>query len=121
MSMTITDGMIQWLANGRRGVSSETIFTHLTGVDARGSYPLDYPHDPSDLMRCERLLRQCPELRAKMHRMGELSPVWQQLVAEWDSLVALVINEAPSWMDGKGSAPKAYKRMREIIADARAA
>lgn len=113
--MELTKSMIQWLASGRRGVSSETMFTHLTGVECRGGWMGDYPHDPSDLMRCERLLRQCPELRAELHRMAELGPVWATLVADWDSLVALVIEEAPDWMDGTGCATKAYERMREII------
>lgn len=118
--MKLTDSMIQWLASGQRGTSSETIFTHLTGVNALGSSGMDHPHDPSDLMRCEKLLRQCPELRAAMPRMAECGPVWQQLVDEWDALVALVLEDAPDWMKGRGSAKKAYDRMCEIIDGERA-
>lgn len=115
--MDITNGMIQWLANGNRGVSSETLFTHLTGIEA-GKYR-DHPHDPSDFMRCERLLMQCPELRDELHRMAELGPVWAALVADWDVIVALVNAESPKWMTACARAPKAYQRICDIIAKAR--
>ena len=111
--MVITNGMIDWLANGQRGASSETIFTHLTGVEA-GSFR-DHPHDSSDFMRCEKLLIQCPELRKELARMADLGPVWTRLVADWGMIVALVNEENPDWMTKSGRAPKAYKHIRGII------
>lgn len=111
--MELTGSMIEWLANGQRGVSSETIFTHLTGIKA-GSFR-DHPYDTSDFMRCEKLLIQCPELRKELPRMADLGSVWAGLIADWDTIVALVNEENPEWMTKSSSTPKAYRRIRSII------
>lgn len=117
--MNLSPEMILWLGNGERGVSSNTIFTKLTGVDALGDWPGSHPHDPADLMRCEKLLRLFPELRLRMPEMAAVSPEWAGLVAEWNDLVALVLEEAPEWMKGRGRAPKTFNRMQQIIDGAR--
>lgn len=117
--MTISMSMIQWLASGDRGTSSNTIFTHLTGIDAIGEEGwADHPHDLGDLMRCEKLLRQCPELRPHFHRMASLSPAWAALVEHWDQLVVQALKEAPNWFDGKTRAPIASARMKLIMSQA---
>lgn len=105
----------RWLACGRRGTSSNTIFTKLTGLDAlKGSYP-DHPHDPDDLDRCLQLLEDVPELRAKLPQMAQQSPVWAALVENWDEIEQSHLDEVGlGWTKGR-SAPKTYKLMRQVI------
>lgn len=115
---------IQWLALGDRGTSSNTIFSVITGQpceeDGHG-----YPHDPADLIRCHRLLEQCPEIARVFHApdspMLTISPEWAALVPAWNELCQLLDEECPGWRAGStGSARKTYLRMKELIAGAKA-
>lgn len=117
----------EWLATGNRGISSEMIATHLTGVPIlpnRWSKRYDnHPHDPSDFRRCEILLRAVPEAREHLNAVGEISPIWRSLVEHWDELVALCEEDVPGifehWPHGE-MATKTYRRMKELITEARA-
>lgn len=104
-----------WLANGRRGTSSNTMFTVMTGVDAlRDSRP-SHPYDPDDLDRCLALLHDVPELRPKLPLMAKASPAWAALIGVWDQLEALHIAEVGlGWTKGK-SAVETYKLMRTVL------
>ena len=106
-----------WLENGERGISSETIVTTLTGIFVSSrDWGAGYPSDPSDFRRCERLLRAVPEAREHLHVMARKGPVWAALVNEWAALVALGDSEVPGIFDSwaHGSAPKLYARMKEL-------
>lgn len=104
---------IEWLAHGERGISSETIFSALTGVDAlRGGWQ-SHPHDPSDLGRCIKLLDSVPELQPLMYKMMHVSPHWFGLMSRWDELVALYRHEKS--IHGAISAPKTYQMMKSIL------
>jgi hypothetical protein len=104
-----------WLANGRRGVSSNTIFTHLTGIDALGGYYGSHPHDPDDLDRCLALLEAVPELRDDIRKMAQVSPYWAALIDRWHEIKRSHIDEVGlGWTKAK-SAPKTYALMREIL------
>jgi hypothetical protein len=105
---------VQWLAHGERGLSSETIFSHLTGVDAVGDGHRWHPLDPGDLGRCRRLLDEVPELRAAFPRMREVSPVWSRLVDAWDTLCDQMDSEAPQWRDGTGHCRQTYDHMKQL-------
>lgn len=107
-----------WLACGDRGISSNTIFEHLTGISAVGEWGGGYPHDPGDFRRCRLLLERVPDLVPLLPRMAEVSPVWAALVAGWDSLCATMDAECPNWRSGRGSALKTYKMMQKIIKEA---
>lgn len=111
VTVVLPDGAIEWLKFGARGVSSETIFGHLTGLPltARPRAPLD----PSDLRRCRLLLEHVPAFRAELNRMNEVSKHWAALVARWDEICVLMDEEAPDWRNEGGSAPRAYKLMLE--------
>lgn len=114
--MNLSDEMVRWLASGERGVSSNTIFTHLTAVNAMGRWPhMSHPLDPDDLTRCVKLLEMCPELRIAFPQMVDLSPQWAALVSCWDELVSILDREVQGWRSGKrGSAPKTYAKMKEL-------
>jgi hypothetical protein len=116
----VTSDLVNWLACGARGISSNTMVTHLCGINAMGAWgSRDHPHDPDDLSRCRKLLAAVPLLVPLLPRMASCSPEWAALVTHWDELCALMDEESPRWSDGIGSAPKTYRRMRELIDGAR--
>ena len=109
------ENLIRWLAGGRRGVSSNTMVQHLTGLPALGGRHGDHPHDPDDMTRCRRLLDEVPELQSEFHRMATYSGPWAKLVKHWQELCDLMDDEAPRWREGQGRSTKTYERMRELI------
>jgi len=104
-----------WLANGERGVSSNTIFSHLTGVNALDSASRSHPHDPADVRRCQLLLEQVPQLQAQFHRMAEVSETWARLVQAWPSIIQAMDEDVPNWRDKRatGSAHRAYELVQK--------
>lgn len=83
---------LAWLRNGDTGVSSETIFSVMTGHPVRD---YGYPYDPADFGRCYRLLKVMPSWRARLPEVASRFPesAWPQLVAHWDELTALYEDE----------------------------
>lgn len=108
-----------WLACGERGISSNTMFTVLTGVDALGDTRQSHPHDPADLDRCLRLLDQVPALRLLLPKMAGVSPEWAALIAHWEEIERLHLDEVGlGWTKAK-SAPRTYELMRKVIDSAK--
>ena len=88
MKTSIEQRRMEWLRNGERGVSSETIhdfFAHRGEIHKAG-----YPHDSADFGRCYKLLELIPEWRGKIHELGTIrgltGQVWAALAKEWDVL-----------------------------------
>ncbi|WP_181275984.1 hypothetical protein [Brevibacterium oceani] len=107
-----SQNIVHWLATGERGVSSEAIVSHLTGVPVGGRPGSGgYPYDPADFNRCHKLLERCPQLRIELHRMAELGPVWASLVERWDNITRLFLAEVEQ---GTGRAPRTYKVMQSL-------
>ncbi len=82
-----------WAANGEHGMSSKTMFNHLS-LTLHG-FPLletDYlcaPSDPDDFSRCYKLLQAVPQWKARLAELKALSPVWEKLVNNWEKLTAM--------------------------------
>ena len=117
--MQISENAIKWLASGERGQSSNTLFSILTGVNALTSGGLSHPSDPDDFKRCEKLLRQCTELRADLWRMKGITPAWGPLVERWDNIVELFESEVPGVLDCgewpfRVPATKTYELMKSL-------
>ena len=113
--MTASEALILWLANGERGVSSNTIVTHLTGIYTLGPYQRrSHPYDPDDLRRCRLLLEAVPELEANFANMATCSGVWGKLVLHWQELCDLMDREAPRWREREGSAVAVFRRMEKL-------
>lgn len=90
----------QWLASGERGLSSEFMFQHLTGIQTLRDHWADeprHPSDPADLRRCRLLLEQVPELQAKLPLMAKASRPWAALIASWEQICATMDEETPQW------------------------
>lgn len=111
----IGDAAARWLASGERGVSSNTMFAHITGVDAVGDWGGGHPHDPADFRRCRLLLEQVPSLQPHLGKMRKVSPAWTGLVDAWDTICATMDAECPEWRINKGMAPKTYELIQQAI------
>lgn len=105
---------IQWLANGERGISSNTIATRLSGIDCMPkNWRKDHPHDPADFLRCEKLLDAVPEFRDRLSEMQAESPVWKALYLRWDDIKETIECDLEA-TDGK-RVTNAYVLMKDII------
>lgn len=111
----LTEAATRWLASGERGNSSETIFTHLTGVDANRGSRNSHPYDPADLRRCRLLLEQVPELVPLFHKMSTVSKEWAALVKNWAELCTTMDAEAPNWRTKGERAAKTYELIKQAI------
>ena len=109
--MNITPNINKWLATGRRGISSEAIVSHLTGINIVGDWGMRPPSDTSDLERCFKLIEAAPEIRTELSRMGEVCPVWKSLVENWDELLGMFSRPKTDSYDPWDAV---YKRMKEL-------
>jgi hypothetical protein len=113
--------LINWLAGGRRGVSSDTMVQHLTGLQTLRGWTPSHPYDPGDLNRCLLLLQEVPLMRVILPEMANVSPSWAALIENWELVESTFLEEAgPNWSKAK-SAPKTYALMRSILDKVRAA
>lgn len=113
-STYLSDDAKQWLENGERGLSSETMFTRFTGISLDGDN--DAPSDGDDFRRCRLLLEQVPEFQAKLPLMKDVSAEWHSLVGCWSQLCDVMDEEAPSWREREGASRKLNAKMREFLA-----
>lgn len=105
-----------WLAHGERCISSETMFTRLTGVDALGSHGAGHPYDPADFRRCRLLLEAVPELQPLLPNMANESPAWAGLVEAWADICNTMDDETPNWRSPRGErAPLTYQLIKTAI------
>lgn len=113
----LSEAAVKWLGSGERGISSNTMFTVLTGVDALGDWGKSHPHDTADLRRCRLLLEVCPELAPKFPLLSEVSPEWARLTQHWDELCAMMDEETPDWRKPKRGkyAKNTYAFMKTLI------
>lgn len=106
-----------WLATGERGMSSQAIVEHLTGVRLDEWSHGNYPYDPDDFRRCQLLLNAVPLAGLMFPTMRDVSPQWARLVDVWNEIHEACEEEAPGYLTSKhGSAPKAYALMKRTLA-----
>ena len=118
--MSLARQVANWMANGERGISSETMAFWLAFGERNGQHPThNYPHDPADFDRCLRLLAAAPLLRVLLPKMAEVGPVWAALVTRWDEIERSHLEEVGLGWTKARSAPKTYTLMRAVIDGAR--
>lgn len=113
----LDSGLIEWLAHGERGVSSNTMFTFITGVPANRDEYYGVPHDPGDLRRCRLLCEAGLFIQRDLDKMKAVSPQWCAIVEHWDELCALMDEESPNWRTPKRGerAPKTFELLQSLI------
>lgn len=105
---------INWLANGKTGVSSKTMAFWLAfSIKMDDAY---HPLDPADLDRCLMLLDQVPELRPHLSQMRLLGPYWDALVTNWECIERSHLDEVGLGWTKARSAPKTYDLMQSVYA-----
>ncbi len=105
-----------WLGSDDTGVSSETIALWLGfGVRRTHSSP---PSDPADLGRCLRLLKACPHLKPRFHKMADLDNFWPTYVRRWDEMATSMADEVGiDWSKGR-RAERTYELMKQVEIEA---
>lgn len=104
--------VLNWLANGKTGVSSKCMAYTACGVEPKDNWT---PSDPADLNRCLLLLEQVPEIRAHFPAIREVSERWSWIIDAWDELEASFIDEVGRNWSKSDSAPKTYALMKRIL------
>jgi len=116
--LALDEACIEWLALGERGLSADTIFSRVTGLELMASRNREdsVPSDPSDLRRCMLLLESCQTVASGFTQTLKSHPQWQALVARWSELVAVFEQESPEWRDpnAKWSAPRTHALIKAI-------
>lgn len=98
-SKTVQQKAMWWIANGERGMSSETMWNFFMG---NKNYRVCYPYDPDDFSRCYKLLEAVPEWKARVPELKELSKEWANLANGWDKLTAMYEeNKRTNWRNSK--------------------
>lgn len=105
--------IVQWLALGETGLSSEAIAFTALGVEG---HVMHHPHDPSDLWRCLKLLETVPVAKKGIAAMAKHSDVWARLYSQWNKLERHLKSEIGDDLPKYGwAAPQTYAYMRNII------
>ncbi len=99
----------KWLREGERGISSEAIFSVLSGVPISNKGRLWHPSDPDDFRRCYLLLKFVPSWRARITEMGNISTVWAAIAENWDKLSEMLEAGMKT-----GKAPEMYQFMKSL-------
>lgn len=79
-----------WIENGEHGQSSKTMLWQMANIVIDNKMTKAHPSDPSDLFRCYKLLEAVPQLKERLHMMDAVSPVWKNLIKNWDKLTELI-------------------------------
>lgn len=108
-SLSIVERKRWWWKNGERGVSSETMYSQITGLYVAAREPLGHPHDPDDFRRCYLLLETIPEWKEELNKLRPVSPVWDKLVDNWDKLTKMLEEQMETKKDNG-----MYKFMQEL-------
>lgn len=107
--------VLQWQTKGDVGISSATMASIALGLDEPfyGSY-FGAPHDPSDMLRCMKLLESIPEIRDHFPAIAKRVPTFKRILEQWDELVEVMNREC---VGDNWRAPDAYKMIKELRGD----
>lgn len=91
-SAALAADVMDWLAFGERGISSETMLAHFEGLPPKlfsRSAPC-HPLDNSDFRRCVQLLNAVPRYRERLDELRTLGGPWPGLVDNWQRFEGLL-------------------------------
>ncbi len=111
--------VLEWLANGQTGMSSEAMAFTAVGVE-RESYPTWPPSDPADFNRCMLMLERLPFVRDHFGAIASLSPEWRGVIKNWDDIERSFLAEVGrNWSRGK-RAQRTYSVIKSALANTEA-
>ena len=107
--------VLQWQATGDVGVSSATMASIALGLD-KPIYGSQFgaPHDPSDMLRCMKLLEAIPEIRDHFPAIAKRVPTFKGVIEQWDELVEVMNREC---VGDNWRAPDAYNLIKKLRGD----
>lgn len=113
---------VRWLANGRRGVSSNSFISAIYGIDAVGDHYRDAPRDPSDFRRCRLMVDSIPGAKEQLLSLVDIQAhprprlAMLKVVENWDLMCAVMDAELPEWRDPPrdSSSPRLYRFMQQL-------
>jgi len=110
----IPAAVVEWLRNGRRGLSSEALCKHFFGEPVGAEK--HHPSDPADLSRCLMFLDAAfgTGTPVQMDSVRSISPYWDAYVDHWTELVSLFEKESGYAKRGFWKAPETYDLMVKI-------
>lgn len=94
---------VRWLANGNRGVSSNSFLSAIYGIDAVGDHYRDAPHDVSDFRRCRLMVEAIPGAKEQLLSLVDIQAhprarlAMLKVVENWELMCALMDAELPKW------------------------
>lgn len=108
--------LLGWFASGgSRNSSAKTLAS--AGAGFAIMRPV-HPKNPRDFNCCLLLLRAIPELRGLLStRVAVLSQPWAALVAEWEDIEAMFLDEAGLDFSKKSRAPATLALINKILND----
>ena len=112
--------ILQWLATGEKGISSEAIAFKMAGVVPGRSWST-HPYDPSDFKQCLKLVNFIPEIRSRLDEMRSISREWNAIIEHWKEIEECFMGEVAEWLTAEHSdkrAHKTYELMRKVYAGA---
>jgi len=102
--------VLEWLANGDAGISSESIAFEYLGIEYKNCHP---PRDPSDLGRCLRLIQKVPEVRNCVDTLATKNERWAKAAKVWDVIADSMAEEVGiDWSKGM-NAIRTYNLMKD--------
>ena len=101
--------IIDWLANGRTGISSKSLAFEFIGVPYSDCHP---PRDPADLGRCLLLIKTIPEVRKCVDILATKNEHWAKAAKVWDVIADSMEKEVGiDWSKGR-MAKRTYYMMK---------
>lgn len=110
-SQNVEQKAIWWIANGRIGLSSNTMWLCFMNQKIER---ISHPYDPDDFSRCYALLQVVPEWKERILELGKLSIPWKNLSENWQKLTEMFEqNERQNWENSDKIGM--YKFMQTLI------
>lgn len=108
--------VVFWLAFGERGLSSEALAHHLSGLPiVKKQQDLNHtPRDSYDFRRCLLMLEACPSIASKLHTMATVSHDWARLVTFWEDLRKIMDQENPDWRTKPYYSARLHRKMQTL-------
>ncbi len=110
----LPDKVLNWIVNGERGNSSNTICQAIYGIpDPQERVYTEYPFDIADLRRCMLFLETLDyDGKQLFEKVADLSPEWNRLYKSWNEISDCYYFETDNHY---GYAPKTHDLMKKVI------